>query len=98
VRFEIPYPVSPAKGHPSQIVTASFPSSSNPRNAAQPFVDERVARLATVVRIADYTDMWSALDRYSALEATLSVVPQIIPQEALELSEVLEGKIRSHFE
>jgi hypothetical protein len=42
--------------------------------------------------------MWSALDRYCALEATLSVVPQIIPQEALELSEALEGKIRSHFE
>jgi hypothetical protein len=50
------------------------------------------------VRKADYTDMWSALDRYCALEDTLSVVPQIIPQEALELSEALEGKIRSHFE
>jgi hypothetical protein len=33
-----------------------------------------------------------------ASEAGLCLVPQIILQQALELSEAVKGKIRSHFE
>jgi len=54
--------------------------------------------LAAARRTIHCEDMWSALNRDCALETALRLVPQIIPQEALELSQALEGKIRSHFE